>query len=71
MTEFTIILEDGTLYKNVFVKLENVFAKTNEDIYWFLKRDKKIQVFINKANDSDIFVGKKEIYYFTTSKQYQ
>lgn len=71
MTEFTIILEDGTLYKNVFVKLENIFARTNEDIYWFLRRNKKIQIFINQTDDSDIFISKKEIYYFTTSKQYQ
>lgn len=69
MTEFTIILEDGSLYKNVLVKLGNVYAKTNADIYWYLKENKEIQVFANQGEFS-VFINKKDIYYFTTSKQY-
>lgn len=50
MTQFVIILEDGTLYKNVYVKIGKFFAETNADIYWYLKEFKEIEIFNNNLN---------------------
>ena len=37
MTQFILILEDGSLYKNVFIKIGRFFAKNNSEIYWYFQ----------------------------------
>ena len=84
MTEFVIILEDGTLYKDVFIKVGKKFAESNSDIYWYLREHSSIEIFnIENITFSDMKkknlletikpekISKNEIYYFTTSKKYQ
>ena len=50
MTQFVIILQDGSLYKNVFVKTGRFFAQNNSDIYWYLKENESIEIFTSKNN---------------------
>ena len=69
MTKFTIILEDGSLYKEVLVKIGKFYAKTNADIYWYLRENREIQI-MNEKGDTPICIRKKEIYYFTSSNNY-
>ena len=65
MTQFVIILEDGTLYKNVYVKIGKFFATTNADIYWYLKEFNQIEIF---SNDSDSTYSNIEFSTLTQSK---
>lgn len=50
MTQFVILLEDGSLYKNVFVKIGRFFAENNSEIYWYLKENDNIEIFSNETN---------------------
>ena len=85
MTEFTILLENGSLYKNVLVKIGRFFAHTNAEIYWYLKEHNNIEIYqINNTdfydiklttqfiidNFTPITIYKDTIYYFTTSLNY-
>ena len=58
MTQFVIILENGTLYKNIIIKLGRFFAETNSDIYWYLKENKQIEIYYNESNKP---ISKEEI----------
>ena len=52
MTQFILILEDGSLYKNVFIKIGRFFAKNNSEIYWYLKENDYIEIFRIDGNKS-------------------
>ena len=52
MTQFILILEDGSLYKNVFIKIGRFFAKNNSEIYWDLKENDYIEIFRIDGNKS-------------------
>lgn len=69
MTKFHVILEDGTLFKGVFIKMGSKFAKTNAELYWYTRTHQTIEIYRNEKTligEIDI----KDIYYFTTSKNY-
>lgn len=67
MTKFTIILEDGSIYKDVLIKLGTFYAKTNSDIYWYLRENNEIEIIKNKKS---IPIEKEQIYYFTLANNY-
>ena len=61
MTQFVIILQDGSLYKNVFVKIGRFFAQNNSDIYWYLKENESIEIFTSKNNK---YLTKGGVFYY-------
>ncbi len=67
MTKFTIILEDGSIFKDVCVKMGRTYANTNSDIYWYLRENNELELV---KNSKSIFINKNNIYYFTLSKNY-
>lgn len=67
MAKFTVILEDGSVYKDVFIKTGKFFANTNSDIYWYLRENKEIEII---KEERTIPIKKDNIYYFTLSSNY-
>jgi len=69
MTKFSILLEDGSLLKDVLIKIGSKYAKNNADVYWFVKSCPFIEVY---RDDETYFckIDVNDIYYYTISEKY-